>query len=87
MTAYLDTIEVVPSETPTLVMMELDDADLKLAFRTSGESLRERLMLALIESLVFDVPELDSVPISSCSPIKQGAATFPSGDSPFCLLG
>ena len=63
MTAHLDTIEVVPSATPTLVMMELDDADLKLAFRTSGESLRDRLMLALIESLVFDVPELDSVPV------------------------
>lgn len=62
MTAYLDTIEVVPSATPTLVMMELDDAELKLAFRTSGESLRDRLMLALIELLVFDVPELDSVP-------------------------
>jgi len=46
-----------------LVMMELDDAELKLAFRTRGESLRDRLMLALIESLVFDDPELDSVPV------------------------
>jgi hypothetical protein len=63
MTAYLDTIEVVPSATPTLVILELDDAELKLAFRTSGESLRDRLMLALIESLVFDDPELDSVPV------------------------
>jgi hypothetical protein len=62
MTAYLDTIEVVPSATPTLVILELDDAELKSAFRTSGESLRDRLMLALIESLVFDVTELDSVP-------------------------
>ena len=63
MTAYLEPIEVVPSATPTLVMMELNDADLTLAFRTSGESLRDRLMLALVESLVFDVAELDSAPV------------------------
>ena len=63
MTAYLEPIEVVPSATPTLVMMELNDADLTLAFRTSGESLRDRLMLALIESLVFDLPEADSVSV------------------------
>jgi hypothetical protein len=62
MTACLGPIEVVSSATPTLVIMELDDAELKLALRTGGESLRDRLMLALIESLVFDVPELDSNP-------------------------
>ena len=34
--------------------MEVNDQEVDLAFGTSGESLRERVMLARIESLVTD---------------------------------
>ena len=52
----LDTIEVLPAERPTIITMEVNDEDVEMAFGTSGKSLRERLMLALIESLVSDAP-------------------------------
>jgi hypothetical protein len=52
----IETIEVLPSGEPTVITMEVDDIDIELALYTHGESLRGRLMLALIESLVFDVP-------------------------------
>ena len=52
----LDTIEVLPAMRPTVITMEVNDEDVEMAFGTSGESLRERLMLALIETLVSDAP-------------------------------
>jgi hypothetical protein len=57
----LDTIEVLPAMRPTVITMEVNDEDVELAFGTSGESLRERLMLALIESLVIDAPYSEGV--------------------------
>ena len=53
----LDTIEVLPAMRPTVITMEVNDEDVEMAFGTSGESLRERLMLALIETLVSDAPD------------------------------
>ncbi len=61
MLCNLDTIEVLPAMRPTVITMEVNDEDVELAFGTSGESLRERLMLALIESLVSDAPYSEGV--------------------------
>jgi hypothetical protein len=52
----MPSIEIVPSTRPTIITMELPDQEVRLAFDTSGESLRERVLLALLESLVFDAP-------------------------------
>lgn len=55
----LDTIEVLPAMRPTVITIEVNDEDVEMAFGTSGKSLRERLMLALIESLVGDASYLE----------------------------
>jgi hypothetical protein len=52
----MPSIEIVPSTRPTIITMEVPDQEVRLAFDTSGESLRERVLLALLESLVFDAP-------------------------------
>ena len=61
MNGHLETIKVVPSARPTIITMEIPDQDVQLAFDTRGESLRERMMFALLESLVYDVPDLEAV--------------------------
>lgn len=52
-------IAIVPSMRPTVITMEVPDEEVRLAFDTSGESLRERVLLALLESLVFEAPDLE----------------------------
>ena len=52
-------IAIVPSTIPTVITMEVPDEDVRLAFDTSGESLRERVLLALLELLVFDASDLE----------------------------
>ena len=56
----LDTIKVVPSTRPTIITMEIPDEDVHSAFQTSGELLRERVMMALLEMLVYDVRDLEN---------------------------
>ena len=53
-------IEIVPSTRPTIITLEVPDEEVLLAFDTSGESLRERVLLALLESLVFDAADLEA---------------------------
>jgi hypothetical protein len=47
--------EVVPSARPSIITLVITCEDVQIAFDTNGESLRERVMLALIESLVHDI--------------------------------
>ena len=51
-------IQVVPSTRPSIITLEVAGEDVQNAFDTCGESLRERVMLALIEALVYDVPDI-----------------------------
>ena len=55
----MSSIEIVHSTRPTIITIEVPDEEVRLAFDTSGESLRERVLLALLESLVFDAPGLE----------------------------
>ena len=55
----MSSIEIVPSTRPTIITLEVPDEEVLLAFDTSGELLRERVLLALLESLVFDAPDLE----------------------------
>ena len=55
----MSSIEVVPSTKPTIITMEVPDDEVRLAFDTSGELLRERVLLALLELLVFDAPDFE----------------------------
>ncbi len=50
-----DGIEVLPAMRPTVITLEVSDEDVEMAFDTSGASLRERLMLALITAVVTDM--------------------------------
>ena len=72
----MPSIEIVPSTRPTIITMELPDQEVRLAFDTSGESLRERVLLALLESLVFDAPDarLNSQP--KCGGRRLRSAPF-----------
>jgi hypothetical protein len=54
-------IEVLPSTRPSIIKLEVPGEDVQTAFDTRGESLRERVLLALIESLVYDVSDLRDV--------------------------
>ena len=51
-------IEILPSRRPSVITLEIASEDVQTAFDTSGESLRERVLLALIDSLVHDVPDI-----------------------------
>ena len=51
-------IEVVPSTRTSIVTLEIRGEDVQTAFDTRGKSLRERVLLALIEALVYDVSDL-----------------------------
>lgn len=50
-------IAVVPSARPSIINLEIACEDVQMAFDTSGESIRERVMMALLESLIYDVSE------------------------------
>ena len=54
-------IEVVPSTRPSIITLVVPGEDVQTAFDTCGESLRERVLLGLIESLVYDVSDLRDV--------------------------
>ena len=58
---HLEVIKVVPSPRPTIITMEIPDEDVRLAFSTRGKLLRERMMLALLEALVYDVGDLETL--------------------------
>ena len=51
-------IEVLPSARPSIITLEVPGEDVQNALDTRGNSLRERVLLALIESLVYDVSDL-----------------------------
>jgi hypothetical protein len=53
-----DGFDVIPPKEPISITLELKPEEIELAFATEGESLRRKVLMALVISMISDHPIL-----------------------------